>query len=85
MIKLTDEELVKKIVRQQLYQIQLQKQYRDNPLANPPLTKAERKRSDAEWQEALKRNLHHEIHDRISGKIGGGYASDVLPLEPKRR
>lgn len=62
---MTNDELKQKIINDQLTVIRLQRQYRDNPLACPPLPKAERQRQDAEWQEAIRRGLHHEINAEV--------------------
>lgn len=67
---MTDEELITKIVSDQVYQIKLQRRYRDNPLAMPPLTQSTRKQQDDEWQEALERGVHGQIDDRIKDQLG---------------
>lgn len=59
---MTDEELVEKIVNQQIFSIKLQRRYRDHPLALPPPTRKERANQDAEWQEAIRRGLHEQIN-----------------------
>lgn len=65
----TDEELINKIVQRQVYQIRLQQRYKDNPLAMPPLTRSARKHQDNEWQEAIKRGVHHQIHELVKAQI----------------
>lgn len=57
-----DEELIEKIVNQEIFQIQLQQLFKNHPLAMPPLTPKERAKQDAEWQEAIKRGLHEQIN-----------------------
>lgn len=59
---MTDDELIKKIVNQEIFQIKLQKLFENHPLAMPPLTSEERANQDAEWQEAIKRGLHEQIN-----------------------
>lgn len=54
-----------KIVIQQLHQIMLQHKYKNNPLAMPPLTPEEREEQDKDWQEAIRRGLHHRIHREV--------------------
>lgn len=66
---MTDEELIKKIADQQIQQIALQQQYKDNPLAMPPLTSKTRKQQDEEWREAIRRELHHKIHEKIKSTM----------------
>lgn len=64
-----DEELISKIVNQQIFQIRLQQLFKNHPLAMPPLTPEERVRQDAEWQEAIKRGLHKRINLLVHFKI----------------
>lgn len=52
----TDEELIKKVVVQQLYRIALLQQYENNPLACPALTPEMRRREDEEWRNVIQRD-----------------------------
>lgn len=65
---MTDEELIKKVVSQQLQQIALQQQYKNAPLAMPPLTPETRKQQNEEWQEVLFRGLHHKVHEEVKAQ-----------------
>lgn len=66
---LTDKELVEKIINQQIFSIQLQHLFRDHPLALPPPTRKERAKQDAEWQEAIKRELDERINLLVHSRI----------------
>lgn len=61
----SDEELIQRIVRQQVYSIRLQRKFRNNPLWVAPLTPDERKKRAGDWQEAIRRELHHEIDQKV--------------------
>lgn len=58
---MTDKELIEKIVNQQIFSLELQRRYRNHPLALPPLARKEKAKQDAEWQEAIRRGLHEKI------------------------
>ena len=68
-MNISNEQLLQRIVAAQLSAIRLQKLYKDNPLAIPALPSGERKRQDAEWQEALRRGLGDEINREIKTRV----------------
>lgn len=64
----TDQTLIDTIVDQEAEAIRLQKQWRHNPLACPPLPRAVSEFRDLQWQEAISRGLHHKINRLIREK-----------------
>ncbi len=62
----SDKELVDHIVNQQVASIRRQRKFKGWPMWwHPPLPLSERAKRDEEWQEAIRRNLHHEINQRV--------------------
>lgn len=67
----SDEKLIQRIVDQQVASIRLQRKLKDWPMWwQPPLTIDERKKRDEDWQEAIRRNLHNEINQRVEEALG---------------
>lgn len=61
----SDKELIDHIVNQQIASIRLQRRFKGNQMMQAPLPPSERKKRDEDWQEAIRRNLHHEIDQKI--------------------
>lgn len=63
--QLTDAALTEKIVNEQCRLIELRRQYKDNPLAQPGPTPDQRRQQVTEWNEAIRRNLHPAIQAEV--------------------
>jgi hypothetical protein len=67
---MTDDEIVDYVVKREVFDIQQQRQFRNNPLAQPSLTKEQRDELEAVWREAQRRSLHGRIDKETERELG---------------